>query len=56
MKIMLAIFNAEVCRDDFSKPTAGNESLLDISNESGVRAVIFATSEKSHSRKYTVPT
>jgi exonuclease III len=47
MKILLGDFNAEVSRDDIFKPTVGNESLQEISNNYGVRVVNFATS-KNH--------
>jgi hypothetical protein len=38
-------FNAKVCREDIFKPTTGNESLHDIRNDNGARAVNFATSK-----------
>jgi endonuclease/exonuclease/phosphatase family metal-dependent hydrolase len=44
MKILLD-FNAKVGREDIFKPTIGNESLHEISNENGVRLVNFATSK-----------
>jgi hypothetical protein len=43
MKILLADFNAKVRREDIFKPTIGNESLHEISNDNGVRLVNFAT-------------
>jgi hypothetical protein len=45
IKILLGNFNAKVGREDISKPTIGNESLHEISNDDGVRAVNFATSK-----------
>ncbi|PNF27173.1 hypothetical protein B7P43_G07841 [Cryptotermes secundus] len=45
MKILLGDFNAKVGREDIFKPTIGNESLHDISNDDGVRVVNFATSK-----------
>jgi hypothetical protein len=45
MKILLGDFNAKVGREDISKPTIGNESLHEISNDNGVRLVNFATSK-----------
>jgi hypothetical protein len=45
MKILLGDFNAKVCREDIFKPTIGNESLHEISNDSGIRLVNFATSK-----------
>jgi hypothetical protein len=44
MKIMLRDFNAKEGREDIFKPTIGNESLHEISNDNGVRLVSFATS------------
>jgi hypothetical protein len=44
MKIMLD-FNAKVGREDIFKPTIGNESLHETSNDNGVRVVNFATSK-----------
>jgi hypothetical protein len=43
MKILLGDFNAKVGREDIFKPTIGNESLHEISNDNGVRVVNFAT-------------
>jgi hypothetical protein len=45
MKILLGDFNANLGREDIFIPTAGNESLHEISNDNGVRVVNFATSE-----------
>jgi hypothetical protein len=45
MKILLGDFNAKVGREDIFKPMMGNESLHDISNDNGVRAVNFVTSK-----------
>jgi hypothetical protein len=45
MKIMLEDFNAKVGKEDIFKPTIGNESLHEISNNNGVRLVNFATSK-----------
>jgi hypothetical protein len=47
MKILLGDFNAKVGREDIYKPTIGNESLHEISNDNGVRVVNFATSNLS---------
>jgi hypothetical protein len=54
MKILLD-FNAKVGREDIFKPTIGNESLHEITNDNGVRLVNFATS-KNLCQKYDVPT
>jgi endonuclease/exonuclease/phosphatase family metal-dependent hydrolase len=43
MKILLGDFNAKVGREDIFKPTIGNESLHEISNDNGVRLVNSAT-------------
>jgi hypothetical protein len=45
MKILLGGFNAKVGREDIFKPTLGNESLHEISNDNGVRVVNFAISK-----------
>jgi hypothetical protein len=45
VEIFLGDFSAKVGREDIFKPTIGNESLHEISNGSGVRAVNFATSK-----------
>ena len=45
MKILLGDFNAKVERDNISKPTIGNESLHQDSNDNGVGIVKFATSK-----------
>jgi hypothetical protein len=44
MNILLGDFNAKVGREDIFKPTIGNESSGEISNDNGVRVVNFATS------------
>jgi hypothetical protein len=43
MKILLTDFNANVSREDISKPTIGNETLHEISTDNGVRVITFAT-------------
>jgi hypothetical protein len=45
MKILLGDFNVEDGREDIFKPTIGNGSLHEISNDNGVRLVNFATPE-----------
>ncbi|PNF42964.1 hypothetical protein B7P43_G11334 [Cryptotermes secundus] len=45
MKVLLGDFNAKVGREDIFRPTTGNESLHEISNDNGVRVVNFATSK-----------
>jgi hypothetical protein len=44
MKILLRDINAKVGREYIFKPTVGNESLHEISNDNGIRVVNFATS------------
>jgi hypothetical protein len=56
MKILLEDFNAKVCREDLFKPTIGDGSLHEISNDNGVRAVNLVTSKKSYCQKCDVPT
>jgi hypothetical protein len=43
MKILLGDLNAKVGRENIFKPRIGNENLHEISNDSGVRVVNFAT-------------
>jgi hypothetical protein len=45
MKILLGDFNAKVDREDIFKPTIGNKSLHEISNNNVVRLANFATSK-----------
>ena len=45
VKILLGDFNAKVGRENIFKPTIGNESLHQDSNDDGVRIVNFATSK-----------
>jgi hypothetical protein len=45
MKILLSDFNAKVGRVNIFKPTIVNESLHEISNDSGDRVVNFATAK-----------
>jgi hypothetical protein len=45
MTILLGDFNAKLGREDTFKPTIGNESLHEDSNDNGVRVVNFATSK-----------
>jgi hypothetical protein len=44
-KIVLGDFNAKLGTEDIFKPTTGNESLHEDSNDNGVRVVNFATSK-----------
>jgi exonuclease III len=63
MTILLGYFNTKVDREDFSKPTIGNESIDNITHDNGVRLINRVTSKNlrikstmlSHSkiRKYT---
>jgi hypothetical protein len=45
LKILPGDFIAKVGREDIFKPTTGNESLHEISDDNGVRVVNFATSK-----------
>jgi len=45
MEILLGDFNAKVGRQNIFKPTIGNDSLHQDSNDNGVRIVNFATSK-----------
>jgi exonuclease III len=54
MKILLGDFNARVSREDIFKPTIGNESLHEISNDNGIRVVNFATSKNLRVNLYSI--
>ncbi len=45
MKILLGDFNAKVGRENIFKPTIGNESLHQDTNDNGVGILNFATSK-----------
>jgi hypothetical protein len=45
MKMLLENFNSNECKEDISKLTTWNESLHEIINNNGVRAVNFAKSK-----------
>jgi endonuclease/exonuclease/phosphatase family metal-dependent hydrolase len=45
MKILLGDFNAKVGKEDIFKPTIGNESLHEVSNDNRVRLGNLATSK-----------
>jgi hypothetical protein len=49
MEILFGDSNAKVGTKDIFKPTIGNESLHEISNDNGVRVVNFA-----HSKNLTI--
>jgi hypothetical protein len=55
MKILLGDFNAKVGREDIFKPTIGNESSHEISNDNEVRVVNYATSKNLVATKHHVP-
>jgi hypothetical protein len=55
MKILMGDFNAKVGREDIFKPTIGNESLHEASNDNGVRAVNFSTSRNLILKSTTFP-
>jgi hypothetical protein len=54
-KILLGDFNAKVGSEDVFKPIIGNESLIDISNNNGVRFVNFVTSKNLTVKNTTFP-
>jgi hypothetical protein len=56
MKILLGGLNREVKRENIFKPTIGNESSHEISNDNGVRGVNLDTSKKSNFQEYSVST
>jgi hypothetical protein len=55
MKILSGDFNAKVGREDIFKPTIGNESLHEISNDNGVRSVNFASSKNFRVKSMMFP-
>jgi hypothetical protein len=55
MEILLSDFNTRVGKEDIFKPTIGNESLHDISNDNGVRVVNFSTSKNLVVKSTMVP-
>jgi hypothetical protein len=55
MKILLGDFSAKVDREDIFKPTIGNESLHQISNDNGVRLVNSATSKNLKVKSTMLP-
>jgi endonuclease/exonuclease/phosphatase family metal-dependent hydrolase len=55
MKILLGDFNAKVGREDIFKPTIGNESLHEISNNNGVRLRSFSTSKNFRVKSMMFP-
>jgi hypothetical protein len=55
MKILLGDFNAKVGSEGIFKPTIGNESLREISNDNGVRLVNSATSKNLRVKSTMLP-
>jgi hypothetical protein len=55
MKILLGDFNAKVGKEDIFKPTIGNESLHEISDDNGVRLVNFTTSKNLGDKSMMFP-
>jgi exonuclease III len=55
MKILLGDVSTKVGREDIFKPIIGNESLLEASNDNGVRVVNFATSKNLIIKSKTFP-
>jgi hypothetical protein len=56
MKILLGDFNAKVGREDIFKPTIGNESLHEITNDYGVLSSQLCHINKPYCQKYDVST
>jgi hypothetical protein len=54
MKILLD-FNAKVGKEDIFKPTIGNESLHEISNDNGIKVVNFAPSKNLRFKSMMFP-
>jgi endonuclease/exonuclease/phosphatase family metal-dependent hydrolase len=54
-KILLGDFNAKVGREDIFKPTIGNESLHEISDDNGIRLVNVATSKNLRVKSMMFP-
>jgi hypothetical protein len=55
MKILLGDFNAKLGKKDTFKPTIGNESLHEDSNDNGVRVVNFITTKDLVVKNTVVP-
>jgi hypothetical protein len=55
MKILLGDFNVKVGRKYIFKPTIGNETLYESSNDNGVRLVNFTTSKNLRVKSMTFP-
>jgi hypothetical protein len=55
-KILLGDFSAKVQRKDIFKPTIGNESLHEISNDNGIIVVTLCHVQKSSCQKHDIPT
>jgi hypothetical protein len=53
---LLGDFNAKMSRKDIFKPTIGNESLHEISNDNGIKLAILAISKNLKVKKYDAPT
>jgi hypothetical protein len=51
MNILLGDLNAKVGREDIFKPTIGNESLHEISNDNGVRLIHLPHLKTSESKE-----
>jgi hypothetical protein len=55
MKILLRDFDAKVGREDIFKPTIGNESFHEFSNNNGVKVVNFTTSKNLRAKSMMFP-
>jgi hypothetical protein len=52
---LLGDFNTKVSKEDISKPTIGNKSVHEISNDNGLGVVNFATSKNLIVQSTTFP-
>jgi len=55
IKIILGDFNAKVGKEDIYKPTTGNESLHNETNNNGIKMIQFAISKGFNVRSTTFP-
>ena len=55
IKIILGYFNAEIGKEDIHKPTTGNESLQNETNNNGIKMTQFAISKSFNVRSTTFP-
>jgi len=56
INIILGDFNAKVCKENMYKPTTGNESLHNETNNSGIKMIQFAISKGLNVISTKIPT